>query len=168
MARPITRGSWIASAAAAALAPVCARAESPDRIIAVPRDDDEMNAAMARARATVDRFIGALRKPKRSQEQFSFKLPIADGDETEHFWASDVSYDGRAFHGRIGNDPEVVKNVKFGDPVRATPGQISDWMYVDDGRLVGGYTVRVLRNRLPPKERSHFDASVPFRIDPER
>ena len=38
----------------------------------------------------------------------------------------------------------------------------SDWMYVDHGKLVGGYT---LRDRLSPSERPEFDRSVPFKVE---
>jgi hypothetical protein len=52
------------------------------------------------------------------------------------------------------------------------PEEISDWMYVDNGRLVGGTTVRVLRNSASEEEGAEFDQSVPFVIaddvDPER
>ena len=38
-------------------------------------------------------------------------------------------------------------------------------MYVDHGKLVGGYTLRVLRDGLSPAERAEFDRSIPFKID---
>jgi len=39
-------------------------------------------------------------------------------------------------------------------------------MYVDSGRLVGGYTIRVMRAQMSPEERAAFDAEMPFRIEP--
>jgi uncharacterized protein YegJ (DUF2314 family) len=43
--------------------------------------------------------------------------------------------------------------------------RISDWMYVHEGRLVGGYTIRVMRDRLSPAERLRFDQGLPFKIE---
>ena len=37
-------------------------------------------------------------------------------------------------------------------------------MYVDHGVLVGGYTIRVLRDRLSGVERAEFDRNLPFKI----
>jgi hypothetical protein len=38
-------------------------------------------------------------------------------------------------------------------------------MYIDDGKLVGGETLRVLRATLSPTERADFDKSVPFVVE---
>jgi uncharacterized protein YegJ (DUF2314 family) len=136
-----------------------------DRVISVPSDDPQMNAAIAKARATVDDFVSVLRAPKASQSMFSVKIPISDGDEREHFWLSGVRYDGSEFSGKIDNDPETVKTVKLGQAVSARSAEISDWMYVDHGKLVGGYTLRVLRDRMSPSDRAEFDRSVPFKVE---
>ena len=75
-----------------------------------------------------------------------------------------MQYGGKVFRGKINNDPELVKNVKIGQSITVEPKQISDWMYINQGKLVGGTTVRVLRDNLSPSERKGFDESVPFKI----
>ncbi len=80
-------------------------------------------------------------------------------------WLNDVTYDGKKFHGVVNNDPNLVKNVKIGDKASVEPGKISDWMYIENGKLVGGYSVRVLRDGLSPAEKAEFDRSVPFKIE---
>lgn len=144
--------------------PACGQS-GDDRVTMVRADDAEMNAAISKARATVGTFITALRTRNRAQSALSVKVPIADGDDVEHFWLSNVSYDGALFHGDIANDPQTVKKVKFGQPVSVRPTEISDWMYVDNGRLVGGYTLRLLRERMSPSERAEFDERAPFRVE---
>jgi hypothetical protein len=37
-------------------------------------------------------------------------------------------------------------------------------MYIDKGVLVGGYTIRVLRDTMSPTDRADFDKSVPFEV----
>ena len=147
------------------LAPASARGAAGDRVVSVPADDPAMNAAIAKARATVETFVTALRSPKPSQSMFSIKIRVSDGDAVEHFWLSAVSFDGAVFRGRIANDAETVKTVTFGEPVSARPAEISDWMYVDHGVLVGGYTLRVLRDMMSPSERAAFDKSIPFKVE---
>jgi uncharacterized protein YegJ (DUF2314 family) len=44
------------------------------------------------------------------------------------------------------------------------PSYISDWMYIEDGYLVGGYTTRVIRDRMTPKERTAYDAQAPYKF----
>jgi uncharacterized protein YegJ (DUF2314 family) len=136
-----------------------------DKVISVKDDDAKMNQAIAKARATVQQFVPALQKPKRGQSSFSVKMMFTEGRQHEHMWLDEVTYDGTQFHGVVANDPNLVKNVKIGQKASVEPAKISDWMYTDKGKLVGGYTVRVLRDGLSPDERAQFDMSVPFKID---
>ncbi len=143
----------------------CGGTTPPDRMTIVPDDDPQMNAAIQKARAGVDAFIAALKSPKATQSGFSIKFPFKDGKETEHIWLSPITFDGGKFHGVVNNDPELVKNVKLGQKVTALPNEISDWMYVENGKLVGGETLRVLRAKMSESERAEFDKSVPFVIE---
>jgi uncharacterized protein YegJ (DUF2314 family) len=38
-------------------------------------------------------------------------------------------------------------------------------MFVENRKLVGGHTLRVLRDAMPADERAEFDKSVPFQVD---
>ena len=44
------------------------------------------------------------------------------------------------------------------------PSQITDWMYIDKGRLVGGYTTRLIRARMTPAERAALDKASPYKF----
>ncbi len=165
MPHVVTRRICLAAALAFMLGTGCTARAVAERVVPVSADDPVMNAAIAKARATVGAFETALRAPKASQSGFSIKIPVADGDEIEHFWLSNVRFDGSEFSGKIDNEPETVKTVKMGQAVSARPTEISDWMYVDHGKLVGGYTVRVLRDRLSPADRAEFDRSMPFKVE---
>jgi len=134
-------------------------------VISVEDDDAAMNAAMQKARSTIDTFITALRNPKPSQTFFSLKTPFSDGDKCEHMWLIGVTYDGQKFHGVVNNVPDEVRTVRLGQKVTIAPSEVSDWMIIQDGKLVGGYTVRVLRDREPPGKREEFDRHVGFTID---
>jgi len=138
---------------------------TPDRVIDVSKDDPKMNAAMEKARSTVGTFTAALASPRPGQRSFTVKVAFTDGKNTEHMWLSPVSFDGTKFHGTINNDPERVSHVKNGDDAEVEPSKISDWMFVDDGKLMGGYTLRVLRDAMSPAERAEFDKSVDFVVE---
>jgi uncharacterized protein YegJ (DUF2314 family) len=45
----------------------------------------------------------------------------------------------------IGNEPLSVKNVKIDQQVGIPFEKVSDWMIIEDGRLIGGYTIRAIR-----------------------
>ncbi|HMF17490.1 MAG TPA: DUF2314 domain-containing protein [Gemmataceae bacterium] len=143
----------------------CGKESVPDKVIPVAGDDPRMNAAIDKARATVKTFIDALQSPKPGQQGFSVKVVFTDGDNDEHMWLLPVRYDGKKFRGTVNNAPQTVKNIKMGQRVTVEPSKISDWMFVENGKLVGGHTVRVLRDAMTPADRAEFDKTAEFIIE---
>ncbi len=80
-------------------------------------------------------------------------------------WLSDITFKGNRFHGYIDNIPRKIKGVKMGDKVSVNPNEISDWAFVENGRLVGGYTIRVLYSELSPEGRAALEKEARFRIE---
>ena len=120
--------------------------------------------ALQKAHATLPDFIKALKKPKPSQSQFSVKCGVADEGKTRHVWLDDVTFDGKKFHGKLGNRV-MDKNAKPGSRVDVMPDGVSDWMYIENGKLIGGYTLRAMRDSLSPQEKKDFDKTLPFKVD---
>jgi uncharacterized protein YegJ (DUF2314 family) len=139
--------------------------KSNDPVVMVDEQDPAMNAAIAKARATAAEFIDKLKGNDPQCSSFGVKKQFTDEHGTEHFWLIDVSYDGKQFHGVVDNDPEIVHNVKIGEKTSVALSEISDWMYVKNGRLVGGYTIRVLYDKASPQERAEMDRSLPFKLN---
>jgi uncharacterized protein YegJ (DUF2314 family) len=138
---------------------------APPDVVLVEENDKEMNAAMDKARKSVEDFVKAFQKADKSRSGFAVKIAIKDGKQVEHFWVGITKFDGMQFEGTINNEPALVKTIKEGEKVKVEKARVEDWMYIENKKLVGGYTVRVLRNRLTPEERKALDDSVPFKID---
>jgi uncharacterized protein YegJ (DUF2314 family) len=132
--------------------------------ISVAETDREMNAAMQQARDKVAVFVARLEKAQTTDRNFSVKIPLREGEQVEHFWLVDVRHDKGVFRGTLGNDPELIHGHKYGEPVSVPIKEISDWMFVDHDSLVGGFTIRVLRNRMNPADRAEMDKSLDFKI----
>jgi uncharacterized protein YegJ (DUF2314 family) len=133
-------------------------------VIMVPEKDPGMDAAIQRARSEVAAFVARLKNPDPKDKRFGVKAALRDGEQVEHFWLDDVSHENGLFRGKLGNEPELVKGHTFGEAVVVAEKDISDWMYVHDGILVGGYTVRLLRDRMEPKDRERLDRQLDFRV----
>lgn len=123
-----------------------------------PNKAPEMDKAIQTARDSVDTFIAALKSPAPGRVSFTVKKPFKDGGQVEHIWLSNASFDGTRFSGRVDNEPADVKNVRFGQIATAGKDEISDWFYIENGKLVGGYTIRVLYSQMSPAEKKDFDA----------
>jgi len=132
-----------------------------DQVQGVASDDAEMLAAINKARRSIAQFFEALTHPKPRQESFLLKVAFTEGDQVEHLWLADLNLSAGKPEGVVASEPRLEK-LRFKQEVEFDPTYISDWMYVDHGRLVGGYTTRLLRERMSSEERKKFDSSVPY------
>jgi len=125
----------------------------------VGSEDAQMNEAIRQAQESLDVFIRSFQSPAPTQTHFSIKVrfPYGAGSDYEHMWLDDISFDGEHFGGTLANEPVYVSGLHLGDQVTARIADISDWEIVDDGRLLGGFTIHVLRNRMTAEERRQFD-----------
>jgi uncharacterized protein YegJ (DUF2314 family) len=131
----------------------CSNAASrQDSTTNVEGNDPEMGAAIAKARATLPEFWRKWERHRRDETDFSLKVRITDKNGTEHFWLSQLEqHDGKTF-GVLNNDAQIVKCVKLGDLIEIPENEISDWLYLRRGKMVGNYTIRALFKKMSPEE----------------
>src|SRR5260221_4960173 len=99
-----------------------------------------MHRAVTEARKTVGEFIAVLKHPAPGQQDFEIKKAFVQNDQVEHIWLSDTQLVGNRFQVRIDNDPRKIQRLKLVHLSSINRNQISDALYVDDGKLVVGYT----------------------------
>jgi uncharacterized protein YegJ (DUF2314 family) len=127
-----------------------------DRVVNVAGSDAEMNAAIAKARSLLPGFWEIFANPQHGETDFSIKVRIDDGKKHEHFWTRDIERkDGKIF-ATIDDDPEIVKNVKMDQRIEVPEANISDWLYMRDGKMYGNYTIRPLFKQMTPKEADFY------------
>jgi uncharacterized protein YegJ (DUF2314 family) len=134
----------------------------------IDKHNHAMKRAVHQARRTVGVFIQALQHPAAGQYDFQVKKPFRQGDVVEHLWLSDVSFSGNRFHGQVDNHPRKIKGLKMGARESVNPNEISDWAYVENGRLVGGYTIRLLYSELSPEGKQALEKEARFHIESHR
>ena len=140
------------------------KAEQPtDPVKAVSSEDPEMNAAINEARANIKTFFDALMGPQDGQTSFLLKVAFTRNDQTEHLWLADLDFPRGKTRGTVANEP-AIKGLRFMQVVEYDPAYITDWMYLDHGKLVGGYTTRLIRDRMSPEERTMHDAQAPYKF----
>jgi len=140
------------------------RAGEPD-IYNVKSDDSAMTAAISTAKTTLPQFLRVFQQNNTATTDFAIKVHYDDGEVPEHMWLSNLSYEKGKLQGVVSNVPEYTKQVREGQLVLVDTSKVSDWKYVQHRRLVGGYTIKVLRNTLSPKEKAELDNSVTYKIE---
>jgi uncharacterized protein YegJ (DUF2314 family) len=144
----INRVALVTLAAFAVLGVATAGAKAEDRspVINVPSADAEMNAAIARARATLPTFWASFEAQRLSETGHSLKVRFPNPhDNGEHIWIADVKKlaDGR-YSGRFANAPRYLPGEREGDVAAFKEADISDWMFMRNGKIVGGETIKPL------------------------
>lgn len=128
-------------------------------------EDPEMNAAMQKARDTLPEFEKRLTQPPAAQQHIGLKGRFEENGEVEHMWINDVEITPEGYRGTLGNAPVHIKAIGVGSAVTISRSQVSDWMAIDDGKLVGAFTLRVQRDRMTPEQRAQFDSEASFTIE---
>ena len=108
--------------------------------------------------SNLDEFFAKWRHPPPGSERFSVKIglmatpdapgyaivrPDADTDTThrvEWFWANHLLVEGADFSAQIANDPEWLHNISLGQVIHFKREDIGDWMYFQNGKIVGNAT----------------------------
>jgi uncharacterized protein YegJ (DUF2314 family) len=142
--------------------------------MAIRGSDVAFQTAYDRALATLPRFVEHIQSGIESF--YSAKLRFRDPDESErlgedrfvflwltsiHYHASEGVFSGTFFE----VPPELQKWHQVGQRLSFDGEDIFDWMVLtEDGRLFGGYTLRVTRSKLQESERAEYDRYIGVRV----
>jgi uncharacterized protein YegJ (DUF2314 family) len=141
----------------------CSRNKEGSNYTHVEDDDAAMNAAIAKAKATVADFIRAFNEKKLGAKEFFVKKPYSTpGGGMEHMWIEVLEEHEGVLKGRIANEAEETHEVKMGQTVSLKTSEISDWKYQEGAKLIGGFTIRYFVERMSPKEREAFFKEAGF------
>jgi uncharacterized protein YegJ (DUF2314 family) len=124
--------------------------KSKDPIVYAQAKDPELEQAKRDAISTLDYFIKSFNSlSSDTTHHFSLKADFIDNGEHEHMWISLNRIENENFQGKLGNDPQIIKNIKYGDLVKITRDQIEDWIILDTktNKWEGGFSAKVLQKR---------------------
>ena len=133
------------------------RSGEPD-VYNVEDDDAKMNQAMIDAKNSIGDFKKAIASDNPNFEYFTIKQKFEADGGAEHIWVGDIQLIDNVLMGIIANEPVYTSEVQLGDTITVNNADISDWMYYDEGKVVGGFTIRAIRDALSPVEQAQFDA----------
>lgn len=128
-----------------------------DEAFVVAKDDPAILAARDKALATLDRFLAVNERRPPNSRAYALKVAVRDGDRVEWFWIRDFVREGSRFRGAIDNTPRVVRTVQNGQQIAFQRADIGDWMYLQDGRMMGNYTACALIAKEDRQAREQFE-----------
>jgi uncharacterized protein YegJ (DUF2314 family) len=140
--------------------------DSAEMISGVDADDIKMNMAMSTAKATYNSFLQKFIDSCNGCEDFMVKMRFSDGDaNVEHMWLSELKMKGNKLIGELVGTPEVIARLHPGDFIEVNKDSLSDWYYVQNGKMVGGYTIRYFYNKMSKEEQLKMEQDMGVEIE---
>ena len=114
-------------------------------MVETAQDDPRIAAATAEAKRRYSEFLAAYQN-RAGKTGFAVKraFPVRAGG-TEAMWVLVTSMAGNNVTGTIDDQPMFNIGHKEGDSVTLSPDQVEDWVYMDHGQMVGGFSIPVLK-----------------------
>jgi len=93
--------------------------------------------------------------------KYAFKVEVS-GLDYEHMFISDLYHDGVKMIGTLASEPQYAKNFKEGDEIEIDPKFVSDWLYILNDEVCGGFTFRYMWSKFTTKEKLVYIKFPPF------
>jgi len=127
--------------------------------------DTEMEAAFQQAQDILDSFIQKIGTPQANRTLVAVKVRfVLPDDSTQDLWVDRIAYSDGSFHGTMGDDVPTLK-LSIDDKITISRKDIVDWMIVEDGKLIRGYTIRLAFQRMSPEQKERFLETVHYSIE---
>ncbi|MGJ8640777.1 MAG: DUF2314 domain-containing protein [Opitutaceae bacterium] len=139
------------------------KAEDEIQVMAIKKYDPSFLEGKAEAHRTIQTFLDIHAEHKENLGvYFAIKMDATDSDGTRHFlwYTFEKEENGKLFAYHY-NIPEDLKDF---EKIEVDFDKISDWMINDHGYLIGGWSVRLQREKIPESERAEFDESAGIKV----
>jgi uncharacterized protein YegJ (DUF2314 family) len=127
--------------------------------------DIEMESAFMDARNSLGQFIERIQPPDPTRTFAAVKTRFSPPDGLpQEIWVDQVTYLDGSFRGNMGDDIPSLR-LYLGDEIVVKAEDVLDWMIIEDGKLIGGYTIRLAYFRMSPEEKQDFLKSLDYSLD---
>jgi uncharacterized protein YegJ (DUF2314 family) len=131
-------------------------------------EDPEMVAAIAEAQRTFGQYRKELRrearraKPVLDDAAVKVFFPSPNAPRAgEHLWVNEVQFGDEEMQGTLRNDASWLPGLREGARVSFTADRVSDWFFVTNGVVHGGFTVKVVLRHLTPEQFATYQDGSP-------
>jgi len=131
--------------------------QSEAALVQLDRDDGEILKIAGEARDTLPVFFRRLTGAGALKDSFYIKYPFesdaGSGVNTEQLWLTGISFKDGKYYGVLAGTPVSLSGMRKGDTVIFDTGSVTDWMYISNGKIAGGRSVKYLLEKIPEDQR---------------
>ena len=133
-------------------------------VIRLDQADREIIKIAEDARNTLSGFFRHLSRPASGERNFCVKYPFTadegSGIRAEHLWLTDIHFKDGLYRGILAGNPQYISGMKKGDTVSFSADLITDWMYIQGEKIIGGYSIKYLLENIPEEVRSEEQQKI--------
>ena len=138
------------------IAPLLASARDTNEVVTAERQNPAIAAAVRQAQDGLDDFLKLAAAPPEGTREFKVQVMVEDQHGIETFWITDFRALAHGFVGEVANEPRVIRSVTWGQQLRFTKEQITDWGYLKNDRQVGSFTICALFKDMPVEQADYY------------
>lgn len=126
--------------------------ETADKVVRLSANDASLETYKDKAQNELQYLIDFMNDHEKDDELFRYavKADFVEGDHSEHMWVQVNEFKDGSFFGRLANEPNTIKEIKYGDNVTVKRENVEDWILQDflTNTKVGGYSSEYIRNNV--------------------
>ena len=125
-----------------------------DPEVAIDSDDPALIAAVQKVVACLPEFWKRFERKATEDKDFAVKVRIEvddNNDNAEQVWCEVQDRQGSTVRGILMNRPSHIPFAE-GQGLEFDESDITDWAFRENGKLVGGETLRVMLEKVSPAE----------------
>jgi uncharacterized protein YegJ (DUF2314 family) len=127
-------------------------------VILADHDDAEIARIAEDARSTLYVFFRYLNRTGSGKNNCYVKYPFTVDDDSgvnrEQIWLTGIQFKNGRYFGILAGVPLHLGGKKKGDMVIFDMDAITDWMYIQSGKIIGGESIKYLLEKIPEDQRS--------------
>lgn len=132
------------------------QASTEPLFMAIPQNDPDALTGVERARATTGYFLSHFLSTQEYGHHL-MKVELRDGQQSAFFWARLEKAEGRTLTVRLFEMPPQFTSYRAGQLITIDVAEVFDWSIIKSGTLIGGFSMRLQRSKLPAEKRRWFD-----------
>jgi uncharacterized protein YegJ (DUF2314 family) len=119
------------------------------KIASLSAEDTVLKTYKEKAQDGLNYLIEFMDDHEKDDEYFRYavKANFIEDDDSEHMWVQVSEFKDGYFIGRLANEPNTIKLIKYGDAVNVLRGNVEDWILEDfltNTKVGGGFRVNIL------------------------
>jgi uncharacterized protein YegJ (DUF2314 family) len=125
----------------------------PSPTMEIGQNDQEIEKIADNARRSLSIFFRNLNRPENGAKNFYIKYPLSSDDNgVEQVWLGGIRLKNNAYYGTLANTTSSPGGKK--KEIIIDTDKITDWMYIQDSKIIGGQSIKYLLEKIPEDQRS--------------